>query len=99
MQNRRLQSIECDSCFITNDTISEHDPNEYLDLGVDLKPEYRRQLMYFWLCPDCKPEFPNGPKDFFSEDFFEAEPFCERCEVEPVENWGHVCDYCEDGEI
>lgn len=97
MQNRRLSAIECDSCAVVND--GHHDPSGYVYLGEDIKPENRALLLHFWLCPECKPEFPAGPKDFFSPDFFESEPYCDRCEVEPVENWGHVCDYCEDGEI
>lgn len=95
MQNKRLSAIECDSCFIVNDSESLG----AIAIDTSLSPANRMALACFWLCPECKPEFPNGAKDFFTAEFFETDPYCERCEMEPVENWGHVCDYCEDGVI
>jgi hypothetical protein len=54
------------------------------------------ELTHFWLCGDCSADYPNGAKDFFTEDYFEIEePYCSSCEVEPVLAWGNSCGYCD----
>jgi hypothetical protein len=97
MQNRRLGSIDCDSCGVVND--GWYEPNQHESLAVGLKPANQRELMFFWLCGDCGPDYDYDPKQFFTEEFFDATPYCDRCEEESVDEWGHVCIECEDGVI
>ena len=94
---RRYGSIECDSCGMANDGDIFAQ-----SIGEDfsgIKPENRRELMYFWLCRECKSDYPNGAKDYYVADFFETEPYCDDCEVEEVERWGMECIYCADEEV
>lgn len=97
MQNRRLGSIDCDSCGVVND--GWYEPNQHESLAVGLKPVNQKELMFFWLCADCGPDYDYDPKQFFTEEFFDATPYCDRCEEESVDEWGHVCLECEDGVI
>jgi len=89
---RRYGSIECDGCGVPDDG----DPFATI-FGEDfpgIKPENRRELMYFWLCGECRVDYPNGARDFYVEDFFDTEPYCDDCEFEPVERWGMECADC-----
>ncbi len=65
--------INCDSCGAWFDG----DPIRILGRTPEFfgltNPEKLRELTYFWLCPDCKTEYPNGPKDFFSAYYFEVD--------------------------
>jgi len=91
---KRYGSVECDGCGVPNDG----DPFAQ-NIGEDfpgIKPENRRELMHFWLCGECRPEYPAGAKDFYIEEFFETDPYCSDCEVEPVDAWGRDCAYCAD---
>lgn len=97
MYNKRIASIECDGCGAPND--GHYEPGKYDSLASTMNPKNAKELQWFWLCGDCGPDYDYDPKKFYVADFFENEPYCERCEEEPVENWGHVCDYCEDGII
>ena len=86
----------CDSCgtWFDGDPISliGRTPALY---GLE-DPEKIRELTYFWLCRECKVDYPNGAKDFFTEEYFEIEePYCQSCEVEPVLEWGKTCGYCD----
>lgn len=85
--------ISCDSCGVPNDG----DVISTLDFETNygnIKPAHAKELKYFWLCGECKQDYPRGPRSFFVDDFFDTEPYCAECEVEDVENWGHLCDYC-----
>jgi len=63
----------CDSCS----TWFDGDPINLLARTPNLfgvtDPEKVKELTYFWLCRECKVEYPNGPKDFFVADYFEPE--------------------------
>jgi len=89
----------CDSCGSWCDL----DPVALLGKTPELygltDPAKVQELTYFWLCGDCSPDYPNGAKDFFTEDYFEIVPLCARGCGEEVESENYVCDYCEDGEI
>ena len=87
--------FNCDSCgeFYDGDPISILGRTPQLHGLTD--PEKIRELTYFWLCRECKVEYPNGAKDFFVKDYFEIEePYCADCEIEPVSTWGLTCG-CE----
>ena len=90
-------SIECDGCSTPND--SHFEPGAHTALAVGLKPANQKELNFFWLCGDCGPDYNYDPREFYTAEFFDTEPYCDRCEYEPVENWGHVCPDCEDGVI
>jgi ribosomal protein L37AE/L43A len=91
--------LNCDSCS----TWYDGDPITILGRTPDLHgltdPEKIRELTYFWLCRECKVEYPNGAKDFFVADYFEIVPLCARGCGEEVESENYVCDHCEDGEV
>ena len=63
----------CDSCgeWFDGDPVSllGRQPNYF---GVT-DPEKIQELHYFWLCRECRVEYPNGAKDFFVPDYFENE--------------------------
>jgi hypothetical protein len=77
--------ISCDSCSTYCDT----DP---LDISVIGKtptipstvhsPAKIKELTYFWLCQDCKPDLPNGATDFFIESYFTEDEY-------------QLCTYCK----
>ena len=77
--------ISCDSCS----TYSDDDP---LAIGVIgnvptipstvHSPAKIKELTYFWLCRDCKPDLPNGAEDYFTEDYF-------------TEDELYLCEYCD----
>jgi hypothetical protein len=86
----------CDSCG----TWCDLDPVALLGRTPELygleDPAKVQELIYFWLCGDCSPDYPNGAKDFFTEDYFEIEePYCSSCEIEPVLAWGNSCGSCD----
>lgn len=86
----------CDSCG----TWCDLDPVALLGRTPELygleDPTKVLELTHFWLCGDCSPDYPNGAKDFFTEDYFEIEePYCSSCEIEPVLAWGNSCAYCD----
>lgn len=91
---RSRWEIVCDGC----DTPNDGDVINMLGMSAEkhgrIKPENLKQLQYFWLCRECKEDYPNGARDFFVADFFDEQPYCEECEVDEVEEWGHKCDYC-----
>jgi hypothetical protein len=90
----RYREIECDSCGVANDG----DPMNFIgtteSYGITNRVKLQ-ELQAFWLCGDCKTEYPQGAKDFFTEDFFDVQSYCIECDVEEVEADGHVCDDCE----
>jgi hypothetical protein len=98
MRNRRVGEIECDSCGCWND--GWYEPGQYDHLAAGIRPENAREVQWFWLCGECSEDYPNGPKDFYVEDFWDKTPWCEQCDYEEVERWGHWCDDCmaEDNE-
>lgn len=59
-------------------------------------PNSRHMVANFWLCGECSPSYPGGAKEFFSSDVWDDFPVCSRCDYQDVDEWGHVCDYCED---
>lgn len=89
--------IECDGCSVAND--GHFEPGGHAALAAGLKPANQKELNFFWLCGDCGPDYNYDPKEFYIAEFFENNPTCDRCDEEPVENWGHVCLECEDGVI
>lgn len=97
------RGFRCDGCNVPNDgdVFEQYDALEGLAGSYgNIKPENRRELMLFWLCGECREYYPNGARDFFVADFFDTEPYCAECEVDEVEEWGHLCDYCmEDEEV
>lgn len=103
MLNKRFSSITCDGCSVAND--GHFEPRSGLLPAVDgkpaplLSPANQQELAFFWLCRDCGPDYNYDPREFFTEEFFDTSPRCDRCDDEPVENWGHVCPDCEDGVI
>jgi hypothetical protein len=84
--------FNCDSCG----EYFDGDPIRLLTRTPELfgltDPVKVRELADFWLCGECKVEYPNGAKDFFVADYFEIEdPYCQDCEIEPVSTWGNSC--------
>ena len=92
--NRRLSTIECNSCSTPNDGYFELSHNEALAATLQ-NPQSQREVQTFWLCTECTPEYSGGPKEFFGEEFWEDLPVCASCSIDGVENWGHWCDYCD----
>jgi hypothetical protein len=87
--------FNCDSCgeFYDGDALNLLTRTPELFGLTD--PVKVRELADFWLCRECKVEYPNGAKDFFVKDYFEIEePYCSDCEMEPVSEWGLTCG-CE----
>ena len=93
----RYGNFECDSCS----TAFDGDPIDLIGMNDALastirNPEHRKMIANFWLCRDCAPDYAGGVKDFFVASVFEnEEPVCESCEIDFVEEWGHLCDYCD----
>lgn len=93
---RQYGGITCDSCDVPNDgdifaqNIGETFPG--------IRPKNQRELAFFWLCGECKPEYPRGARSFYIEEFFDTEPYCDDCEVEEVSAWGKVCGWCDGSE-
>ena len=89
-------SMACDSCSEAFDG----DPIGLMgsiNLPAGLSEAKYHELSRFWLCSDCREAYPNGPRDFFTEAYFEADvPMCAECGDEEVESVGHVCSYCDD---
>lgn len=82
MLNKHYE-VSCDSCGVFNDG----DPISVL--GRTLKapegihdPEKIKELTFFWLCRDCREDYPNGPKDYFIESYF-------------TEDELYLCQYCK----
>jgi hypothetical protein len=63
--------FSCDSCsaWFDGDAINliGRTPNLF---GVT-NPDKVKELTYFWLCADCRQDYPNGVKDYFSPSYFE----------------------------
>jgi hypothetical protein len=97
MLNRRLASIECDSCGVTNDgdPIDQIGNTAELAERVAFDPIKVKDVTYFWLCRPCSTEYPKGILDFFHESFWEEVYQCANCGGEEVESPNHWCDYCD----
>ena len=92
-------SVACDSCNVANDG----DPLETIEATQNsygiTNPTKLRELLWFWLCPDCKVDYPNGARSFFVPEYFDTSiHYCGSCETEEVEADGYWCDTCEGGE-
>ena len=98
MINRRLGIIECDGCGVGNDgdPIDQIGRYDHLIGRVAPDPHKMTDIQKFWLCPACSPEYPRGPEDFFSEEFWEKIILCANCNDEEVDEPNHWCDYCAD---
>jgi len=63
--------FSCDSCstWFDGDAINliGRTPNLF---GLT-NPDKVKELTYFWLCADCRQDYPNGVKDYFSASYFE----------------------------
>lgn len=92
--------LACDSCdtWFDGDVVALTGANTALAATLH-NPANRKQVRDFWLCGDCAPDYPNGAHDWFSEVVWDDLPVCERCDYADVDEWGHVCDDCEDGII
>ena len=91
--------ISCDSCC------SHYDGDPIGILARTPKsikgiydPEKIKELTYFWLCRDCKADYPNGPKDYFTASYFTDDELylCNHCEAFIPEE---VRDEFEDTEV
>ena len=93
-------SLVCDSCdtYFDGDLVAVLGVNDALAATLR-NPANRRQVQDFWLCGECAPNYIGGAENWFSEDVWADDPVCDRCSEEYVDEWGHVCDYCEDGII
>lgn len=92
----RYMDIECDGCGTANDG----DPINFIGIMANTygikNPAKIKELQHFWLCRDCAEGYPNGAKDFFIPEYFEDIPVCASCEDDEVDEWGHLCDYCDE---
>jgi hypothetical protein len=75
--------ITCDSCGNYNDG----DPVSVLGRTMTAPegihdPEKIKELTFFWLCRDCREDYPNGAKDFFSKSYFTDDEL-------------FLCNYCK----
>lgn len=87
--------FNCDSCGTWFDGDAINLIGRTPELYGLTDPAKIKELTYFWLCRECKVDYPNGAKDFFVADYFTVEdPYCVDCEIEPVSTWGNSCG-CE----
>jgi len=96
MLNKRLTCVECDGCGVINDGDPMDVVEQLASVPSHFSPEKRDAVAYFWLCGQCKTEYPTGIKDFFRSDFWEEVHFCANCKDEEVDEPNHWCDYCAD---
>lgn len=72
----RYHDYECDSCGSPNDGDPISIIGTQRTYGVK-DPNKIKMLSEFWLCPNCKTDYPLGAADFFTPEFFtEDELFC-----------------------
>lgn len=76
--------ISCDSCcgYYDGDPIGILGRTPKSIKGIH-DPEKIKELTYFWLCQDCKPDYPNGPMDYFSKSYFTDDELylCQHCQA------------------
>jgi len=75
--------ITCVSCGQHNDgdPISVLSAIGKVPAGIH-DPVKMNELTYFWLCRDCREDYPNGAKDYFIESYF-------------TEDELYLCQYCK----
>lgn len=75
--------ITCDSCgnYNDGDPISVLSATTKVPEGIH-DPAKMNELTYFWLCRDCKEDYPNGAKDYFSKSYFTDDEL-------------YLCGYCK----
>jgi hypothetical protein len=96
MLNKRLSSVECDACGVTNDGDPVSIVEQLASVPSHFSPEKRDMVAYFWLCGQCSVEYPEGIKGFFRTDFWDEVYFCAKCNEDEVDEPNHWCDYCID---
>ena len=86
--------FSCDSCstWFDGDAINliGRTPNLF---GLT-NPDKVKELTYFWLCADCRQDYPNGVKDYFSASYFENDEDEEDEEEEIVYTIYSMCSTC-----
>jgi phage terminase large subunit GpA-like protein len=91
--------ISCDSCggYYDGDPIGILARTPNIPKGIH-DPAKMKELMYFWLCRECKEDYPNGAKDFFTASYFTDDELylCNHCEAFIPEE---VRDEFEDTEV
>jgi hypothetical protein len=90
-------SLVCDGCdaYFDGDLVAVLGVNDAL--AATLKnPKNRKMVQDFWLCTECAPNYIGGAENWFSADVWADDPVCDECSEEYVDEWGHVCDYCDD---
>jgi hypothetical protein len=89
--------FNCDSCSAWFDG----DPVSLLARTPKLfgltNPEKIKELTYFWLCRECRVDYPNGAQDFFVPDYFTNDEEEEEEPEDPDGVWFYVmCGECGD---
>lgn len=96
MRNK-FHGINCDGCSVAfdGDPMDRIGINDELAGKVSFDPKKVEEITWFWLCGECEPFYPEGPKDFFIPEYWDNIPVCAECGFDDVEEIGHVCDYCQ----